>query len=125
MYNFFILQNFFRYSAVKVTSYTKEFIADHQDGFRSNKVPADNILYLLTPWSGVLLEKLTGSTASQEIPLVLWNPKVQYRTHKFPPPLPILHQLHPVPTTPLNSRRSILMIIYYTIVKHLKKMRTQ
>jgi len=29
------------------------------------------VLYLLTPWSRVLLEKLTGSAASQEIPRTL------------------------------------------------------
>ena len=28
----------------------------------------NNLTYLLTPWSRVLLEKLTGSAASQEIP---------------------------------------------------------
>jgi len=28
------------------------------------------ITYLLTPWSRVLLEKLTGSAASQEIPCI-------------------------------------------------------
>jgi hypothetical protein len=41
-----------------------------------------------------------GRWASQEIPRLLWNPKVHYRVHKTPPLVPILRQVNSVHTLP-------------------------
>ena len=54
--------------------------------------------YLLNPWSTVLLEKLTGYAASQEIPRILWNSKVHDCLHKCPP----LVSIHPTYIPVLN-----------------------
>jgi len=40
-----------------------------------------------------------------------WNPNVHHHTHRCPPPVPILNQLRPVPTTP-----SHILKIHFNII---------
>ena len=91
--------------------------AVHQDGFSWNIIIGPYLLiylftYLLTysmqqrpSWEANLF------SAGQEIPHTLWNPKVHYRSHKCPPPVPILSQVNPVHAVPPHFLKIHLNII--------------
>ena len=70
----------------------------------------------LTPHSTVLLEKLTGLSASQEISHILWNPKVRNRIHECLPPVSILSQLDLFHTPTSHYLKIHLNIILYVWV---------
>ena len=51
------------------------------------------------------------SSASQEIPPILWNPEVHHRIYKSPSPIPILNQLDPI-----HVPISYFLKIYFNII---------
>jgi hypothetical protein len=76
-------------------------------------IPVTFLQYYLVTYS---MEQSTSWEAnwfadSQEIPRVLWNPNVHYRTDKRPPPVPILSQPNPVHTPTTHFPKIRLNII--------------
>jgi len=53
-------------------------------------------MYELTNELTNILGQCPSLEPSQEIPLILWNPKLHYRIQTSPSPVPILSQISPV-----------------------------
>ena len=62
-----------------------------------------------SPWEANLF------SASQEIPCILWNPKLHYRIHKCPPPVRFLSQLDPLHSTTSHFLKIHLNVILPTM----------
>jgi len=66
---------------------------------------------LVTPWNTALLGK-KGSSASQEIPRILWNHNAHYCIHKLPSLVPIVGWIYPV-----HGQLSYFMKIQCNIIR--------
>jgi hypothetical protein len=88
----------------------------------------------LTPWNRSLLEKLIAAQLVKTFSRLSWNPKVHYRVHDSPPPVPIWarwNQCTPhiifklrfniiLPSSPSSSEWCLLFSVFFLLFKFCK-----
>jgi hypothetical protein len=52
-------------------------------------------------------------SAYQEIPRILWNPKVNYRVYKSAPPVPVLSHMNPIHNIPPQSLKIFFILSFH------------
>jgi hypothetical protein len=56
---------------------------------------------------------VASCAVTQELPNILWNPKVHYRVHKSSLLIPILNKINPVYTTSSDLSKTYISIIHH------------
>jgi len=83
--------NLFSFCFEELKMFSSQAVKDSRDSLYLDRKLKHYLLTYSTEQSPSW--KAKRFSASQEIPRILWNPKVHYRIHKCPPPAPTLSQL--------------------------------